>query len=246
MRRAGPAIAGDASGTDMRTEMQSFVCGNCGSKSDHVVLSHSIELEPPDLDTRPGELLRSSLYCWVLRCPFCGYCAEDITSIHKLAGPVVDSPAYQAQLKDDRFPEKANEFICHALILERVGQYADAGWTCMHAAWICDDGSFQEAADLCRRMALRAWNVGKTKGQAFHESHASEFLIVSDVHRRLGEFEHALTACNLGAETEDLPELLDHCFRLERALIARKDIGRGSLRDLAIYKGPRDPLGASQ
>jgi hypothetical protein len=230
----------------MRTESQLLACGNCGAESRYPVLVHAEELEPPDLDTRPGEPLRSSLPYWMKRCAFCGYCADDIASIHEMAGPVVDSAAYQAQLKDERFPEKANEFICHALILERLGQYADAGWTCLHAAWVCDDGAFPQAADLCRKMALRAWNVGKTKGQSFHESHVSEFLIVSDVHRRLGEFEYALTACNLGAETEDLPELLDHCFRLERALISRKDLGRGSMRDLAIYRGPREALGGWQ
>lgn len=230
----------------MRTETRLLPCGNCGSESRFPVLIHADEQEPPDLDTRPGEPLRSSIHFWMKRCPFCGYCADDLTSIHESAGPVVDSAAYQGQLNDSRFPEKANEFICHALLLERLGQYADAGWTCMHAAWVCDDGAFSEAAGLCRRMALRAWNVGKTHGQAFHDSHASEFLIVADLHRRLGEFEHALTACNEGAESEELPDLLDHCFRLERSLIARKDLGRGSLRDLAIYSGPRDPLGEAQ
>lgn len=210
------------------------------------MLLHADELEPPDLDTRPGEPLRSSLPFWMKRCPACGYCADGLRSVHELAGPVVDSAAYQSQLSDPRFPEKANEFICHALILERLGQYADAGWTAMHAAWICDDASFLEAALLCRQMALRAWNAGKVKGQAFHDSHSSEFLVVSDVHRRLGEFEHALTACNLGAETEQLPELLEHCFRLERSLIARKDLGRGSMRDLPIYRGPAEALGGTQ
>lgn len=221
----------------MQTQTNLVRCGNCGVESRVPSLLHAEENEPPDLDTRPGEELRSSISFWVARCPFCGYCAADLSSIHELAGPVVDGPAYQAQLQDARFPEAANSFICHALILERIAQYADAGWTMLHAAWACDDHSQQDAADLCRKGALRAWNVGKTHGQAFHESHASEFLIVSDVHRRLGEFEFALTACNEGSESEDLPELLDHCFRLQRAFIARKQRDRGSMRDLAIFRG---------
>ncbi len=230
----------------MRTDTQQIACGNCGAETRYTFLVHADELEPPDLDTRPGEPLRSSLPFWMKRCPFCGYCADDIHTVHEDAGPVIDSEVYQAQLSDPRFPEKANEFICHALILERLGQYADAGWTSMHAAWTCDDGTFLEAAALCRQMALRAWNVGKHQGQAFHESHESEFLIVSDVHRRLGEFEHALTACNLGAEAEGLPDLLDHCFRLERSLIARKERGRGSLRELAMFSKSRELFGGTQ
>lgn len=229
----------------MQTQSNLVRCGNCGAESRFVSLLHAEEQEPPDLDTRPGEELRSSIGFWVNRCPFCGYCAGDLASIHELAGPVVDSESYQQQLQDPRFPAKANDFICHALILERTGQYADAGWTMLHAAWVCDDHGSEQAAGICRQGALRAWTVGKTRGEAFHENHASEFLIVSDVHRRLGEFEHALTACNEGSESEDLPELLDHCFRLERSLIARKERGRGSMRDLAVYRGRRSAEGES-
>ncbi|MCC7339693.1 MAG: hypothetical protein IT170_01295 [Bryobacterales bacterium] len=230
----------------MRTDTQPVRCGNCGSDAHYTILVHADELEPPDLDTRPGEPLRSSLPFWIKRCASCGYCADEIDRVHEEAGPVIESPIYQAQLSDARFPEKANEFICYALILERVGQYADAGWTAMHAAWVCDDSSSQEAASLCRQMAVRSWTAGKRQGQAFHETHESEFLIVSDVHRRLGEFEHALTACNLGAEGEDLPDLLDHCFRLERSLISRKELGRGSLRDLPMFSGGSQAVGGAQ
>lgn len=223
----------------MQTQENLVRCGNCGQESHVPRLVHAEELEPPDLDTRPGEELRSSIGFWIARCPSCGYCAADLGSIHELAGPVVDSAAYQSQLSDSRFPPKAAEFVCHALILERTGQYADAGWTMLHAAWVCDDHGRDKAAGLCRKGALRAWTAGKSRGQSFHDSHASEFLIVADVHRRMGEFEFALTACNEGMEGEELPELLDHCFRLERSLISRKHLGRASMSDLAIYRGPR-------
>jgi hypothetical protein len=233
-------------GTSQRVRSQSVLirCGNCGAEQQVSHLLHAEELEPPDLDTRPGEDLRSSIGLWMARCNNCGYCAADLSSIHDQAGPVVESGIYQEQLGDARFPAKANEFICHALILERLGQYADAGWTMLHAAWVCDDAvdagtGTIEAAQTCRRGALRAWSAGKTRKQAFHESHESEFLIISEVHRRLGEFEFALTACNEGGLSEDLPELLDHCFRLQRRLIATKVTTAGSMRDLAIYRGGR-------
>jgi len=223
----------------MQTNEHPVRCGNCGQETRVSQLIHADEMEPPDLDTRPGEELRSSINFWMARCPSCGYCAADLTSIHELAGPVVDTAVYQENLNDVRFPEKAREFICHALILERAGQYADAGWTMLHAAWVCDDHALEEAAATCRKGALRAWSAGKSRGEAFHEHHSSEFLIVADLHRRMGEFEFALTACNEGLVDEDMPELLEHCFRLERSLIARKDSGRASMRDLPIYRGPR-------
>ncbi|MCU0228798.1 MAG: hypothetical protein MUF01_14285 [Bryobacterales bacterium] len=227
----------------MQTQSSLVRCGNCGAESRLPFLLHAEEQEPPDLDTRPGEQLRSSVGLWMARCPFCGYCAADISTIHEQAGAVVDSAAYQQQLDDARFPAKANEFICHALVLEHVLQYADAGWTMLHAAWVCDDHQRADAASLCRKGALNAWTVGKKHGQTFHDTYASEFLIVSDLHRRMGEFEHALIACNEGQDTEEVPELLDHCFRLQRSLIARKDVGRGSLRQLSIYRGAGSPPG---
>jgi hypothetical protein len=230
-------VSSVANSRNLKSQSVLVRCGNCGTEQQVRHLLHADELEPPDLDTRPGENLRSSIGLWMARCAHCGYCAADLSSIHEQAAAVVDCDAYHQQLQDPRFPDKANEFICHALILERIGQYADAGWTMLHAAWVSDDERRPEAASLCRRGALRAWSAGKQRGQAFHESHESEFLIISEVHRRLGEFEFALTACNEGSLSDDLPELLDHCFRLQRRLISTKATGPGSMRDLPIFRG---------
>ena len=37
--------------------------------------------EPPDLDTRPEDLMRSSIDLWIQTCPHCGYCAPDISRL---------------------------------------------------------------------------------------------------------------------------------------------------------------------
>ncbi|MGH9632390.1 MAG: hypothetical protein ACRD7E_29135, partial [Bryobacteraceae bacterium] len=167
-------------------------CGLCGAESPQKSTPPVEAQEPPDLDTRPGEPLRSTLPLWMQRCPKCGYCAEDITRIRELAVEVVRSDKYQEQLQDAAYPEKTREFLCHALILDHVKQWADAGWTCLHAAWTCDDAQAELAAERCRSQAIGMWKKSKQHGQAFGDDLAMEFAIVTDVYRRMGKFEMAV------------------------------------------------------
>jgi len=53
-------------------------CALCGELSEHLVVGSSSSFGPPDLDTRPAELVRSTLPYWVRQGPVCGYCASDL------------------------------------------------------------------------------------------------------------------------------------------------------------------------
>jgi hypothetical protein len=166
------------------------------------------------------------------RCPECGYCAEDISSIHELAEPAVRSAAYASELADTRVPEKARDFLAHAHILEALDQLADAGWTALHAAWICDDTASTEAAKMIRLRALDYWKRGKVRTQSFGDDLAMEFAIVGDVCRRAGEFEAAVVTCSEALDTEELTPLMDAILRREKSLAERKDDTAHSLKEL--------------
>jgi hypothetical protein len=188
--------------------------------------------EPPDFDTRPGEPLRSTLGSWMQRCPVCGYCAEDIRSIHEHGEAVVRSSGYAAQLSDVTYPEKAREFLAHALILDALGQLADAGWTALHAAWICDDEPALEAATAARLRSLDYWKRGKAMKQSFGEDLALEFAIVADLCRRTGQFEATVVTCSEALDTVELTPLMEAILRREKSLAERKDDDVHSLREL--------------
>ena len=165
------------------------------------------------------------------RCPQCGYCAADISSIHETAADLVGTEDYQSRLLDSSLPEPARRFLCHALILNHVKQYADAGWTALHAAWAADDALDDQAATHARSLALEYWKHGKTHGQAFGEL-AEEFALAADVQRRMGRFEDALVTANEGLEVDDLPPFLERVLLFEKTLITRRDEARHDLGEI--------------
>ena len=80
------------------------------------------------------------------------------------------------------------------MILNHVEQYADAGWTALHAAWACDDAGDDASAQRARLLAVDYWQHGKRHGQPFGEL-PEEFALATDVLRRAGKFEEALVTC---------------------------------------------------
>ncbi len=217
-----------------------IVCGACGLASDQLFspAAQAKSNEAPDLDTRPNGPIRATIAFWMQRCPHCGYCASDISTIHESAIDLIATPAYQRLLLEESVPPKAREFLCHAMILAQVGQPADAGWTCLHAAWICDDGTNAEAATQARARAIDHWRDAKLAGQDFGDDHAMESALIVDLQRRMGRFEDALITCTqaFGDDDEKIHPLIEHLLRFEKTLIQKRDTGTYRLNDLPAFR----------
>ena len=54
-------------------------CCVCGKKNNHEVVGSSYSHGSSDLDTRPPEMTRSTIYYSIQRCPSCGYSASDLS-----------------------------------------------------------------------------------------------------------------------------------------------------------------------
>ena len=206
-------------------------CGLCGSPSPQAIAPPASSRQPPDLDTRPGEPLRSTIKYWMQLCPECGYASSDISTIHEDAPDFVGTPAYQRQRFDSATPELARPFLCHALILAHVKQYADAGWTALHAAWTCDDDKDNTAAAKARLTAIEYWKHGKRHAQPFGDL-PEEFALAADVLRRAGKFEEALVTCTEGIGLDDLDSVMEHILLFEKTVIQRRDAARYGLADV--------------
>ena len=210
-------------------------CAVCGADNEILDEPRATDsTEPPDLDTRPGEPLRSTLPLWVECCSACGYCADDLSLGHSRAREIVESEGYQHLLRDRSLPPKAREFLGYAYLLDRIREHADAGWSALHAAWFCDDLGHYDAACRCREKAIEYWKHGKHAGQAFSDDFASEYALVADLHRRMAQFELALVTCSEALDLEDLPPVIEHVLRLQKTLIEQKDTAAHSLRELIV------------
>lgn len=152
-------------------------------------LNSTSSFGPSDLDLRPAEPARSSLFAWVQRCSSCGYCAPSIdkgTYRHE----IVKSAPYRALLGEADLPELARSFLCSSMIFEQFEE-ALAARSAIRAAWVCDDEELHDAAIRCRLRAVELLRESESEGDALFRDPSTENAVIVDLLRRSGRFEDA-------------------------------------------------------
>ncbi len=195
-------------------------CALCGNEAEFTGIGSTNALGSPDLDTRPSQMRRSTIFAWVQRCPVCGYCASDVSKeqpgleellckaiidqkakdpegaawalIH--AAWVCDDAEYRRQLIDHEFPELANSFLCKAIIDQEAKDHVGAAWALIHAAWVCDDADLSEKAVICRDKAANMLITAEQHGQQIAEQNGVSTAILIDLLRRSGRMDDATKA----------------------------------------------------
>jgi len=169
---------------------------------------------------------RSNIYMRVQRCINCGYCSLEASEGHESYPEIVKSDAYKAMLCSKDQSETANAYLCCALLLRYSQSWSEAGWSALHAAWICDDNKFSESALRCRKLALDFFTKareGGSGGASFADSHSEEELLFIDILRRLGEFEKAGKKCaEMIDKTDD--SVVEIILNYEKHLIEKQDV----------------------
>jgi len=210
-------------------------CAVCGGEHEYPGIGSTNAFGSPDLDTRPPEMRRSTIFAWVHRCPECGYCASDISKAPDKAESIVRSTAYQKQLSDPAIPELANSFLCMAIIDEAVGELTSASWSRIHAAWMCDDEHKIEAAKECRCKAVDTIQKARKAGQKFMEQRGAETAILVDLLRRSGRFSEAKKLIETKrAEIDE--EVILKVLNFQELLLNRDDIACHTIAE-ALWGG---------
>jgi hypothetical protein len=208
-------------------------CSLCGTRSEQRITQTIPGEGLPDLDTRPAEPARLALPFWVQRCPKCGYCATDITLDYPLAGRVIRSAEYQAVLRKRGVPEKAREFLAWSLIEAANSEFGGAGWSALHAAWVCDDGEKPAPAAECRKLALDYFSrqrAGNGRITGFEDPGVEE-LVLADLCRRTGQYAPALKWVESGLGRQ--PSVMVYRALLkEQGLVEEKDRGAHTVMEL--------------
>ncbi|MDK2890737.1 MAG: hypothetical protein PWR21_1369 [Methanoculleus sp.] len=190
-----------------------------------------------DLDTRPAEPLRSTIYAWVKRCPSCGYCSPDPGKAPEGAAEVVKLPRYRWQLDSRKFPNIANTFLCWSIIQEDLGFPAQAAWAALHAAWVCDDEGEDVPARVCRTRAAdllrRAWE----KGERLAPQPGTDEALLADLLRRAGRLREARAVVKETLEQNPQPVIAD-ILRLQARLIAASDRSAHTVAEARRFRRP--------
>lgn len=181
---------------------------------------------PPDFDTRPRSLTREMLESWLQLCRHCGYVAPSVAQLADGVAELVRNEEYQALRRRQGLPAPVKRFLCYAYLLEQMGQIADAGWTSLHAAWLCDDMRAPDAGRECRSYAIGLWKRAKSQGQSFLGTLPEEFAIVADVYRRMGDFEASRETCLEALMLNGLPSTVEDILRAQMTLNQQKDARR--------------------
>jgi hypothetical protein len=204
------------------------VCAVCGTEIEFPALSSDNNFGTPDLDLRPSEIERSTLPYLIQTCSTCGYCSPDISVIEPRAVELVQAEIYKLRLKDRKFPELANAFLCWCLLQEVCGKTESAAWAAIHAAWACDDAGETGGAALCRIKAVDLLRAA-IRGRKIRGS-SSVLALMTDLLRRAGRFEEALDLCVKGLERR-YQKPVHTLLRFQRELCFKKDMACYTVAD---------------
>lgn len=184
-------------------------------------------------------LARAALGLKVQRCPSCNYCARDISESWEKTSQLIQSEEYKSQFIDQRYLFLANYFLCNALVYENAGLFANAGWACLYAAWVCDNKAMRltrrrertrrERMELnartCREKAVFYFIQARGCKQSFARQPGEEQIILVDLLRRTRKFIQALKICEeaLLSLSKQQESILCVVLRFQRMLINQAD-----------------------
>jgi len=211
------------------------VCSNCGNESGHEALGSTNQFGSPDLDLRPPEMARSTMYFWLQECPECGWVAPRLSDEWVDENGLLTSAEYQQARIDESLPPLARRFKRRAMIAEASGDAQDAFDQWLRAAWVMDDQGLTEPARAFRQGAMRCLeNLAGLEPE--------QKLQLLDVMRRCGAWERA------GALAEELAAsqisgTLKAVVELQLRLIEQRDEARHVVSEAmpATAEAPRPP-----
>ena len=141
-------------------------CAVCGETSSQPVISSTSTLDYPDLDLRPAEMQRSSMFAWLHECPHCGYVAYNLENELEVSANLLKTDDYLTCEDHDFKSDLSRMFYRHYLISKAENDYGSEFLSVLHCAWTCDDNDDELAVEM-RKIALESLDkiVPETEGE---------------------------------------------------------------------------------
>jgi hypothetical protein len=198
-------------------------CGACGAENTYsVVGSIDTFTGSADLDMRPPETARSTIFTWVQRCPECGYCAGDVNRFIPGSQEIMKGTEYNEQIKDQLYPDLVNSFLCKAIIDREARDYTAATWALIYAAWACDDSALPDQAVKCRQKAADMAVIAEEHGQQLTEQEGASTTILIDLLRRSGQLEQARQVIETRQGNISI-DIISQILEFQKYLLGRND-----------------------
>ena len=158
-----------------------FVCG--AQSQQRELMSTNTFGGTPDLDTRPAQMMRSTMFAWLRECPECGYVAKRLSNRTGVTREWLQENLRPSE--GDSAPlYHASRFYKRYLISIADGYTEGAFFAALHTAWVSDDRHDRKGAKTCRLLALA--ELEKLIARAPDET---KLLLRADLLRRTGQFD---------------------------------------------------------
>jgi hypothetical protein len=179
---------------------QDLTCTVCNTTSRYNLLGSTNSFGRPDLDTRPPEMMRSTMWLWVQECPHCGYVAKDISQPPHASAQLYCGEGGWRGISYPDYPELAVRFLKLADLQEGVGHTLEAAWSALRAAWSCDDVNDDARAIACRQRAIGYFARIVGWVHLFPKEPGAMEALLADIHRRAGDSDGAVHWADIGLE----------------------------------------------
>lgn len=160
-------------------------CAVCGKTSEQDIIMSTSTWGYPDLDLRPAEMQRSSMFAWLKECPHCGYVAGTLENKLEASPDILKSDAYlTCEGKSFKY-DLSKKFYKRYLILKEENNHKGEFFSLLHCAWACDDNDDELAVEI-RKLALNS--IDKIVAEDDNEKNNLK-LIKADLLRRSLQFD---------------------------------------------------------
>lgn len=207
--------------TTIQTE--EVTCGVCGKETTQISIGSTSIFGPPDLDSRPAEMQRSTIKYWVHRCPRCGYCGSSIQDGDPSLKPFLKTHEYLAQSKKRGIPRLARDFLCTSMLEEHTDNLRAAAWSLIFAAWVCDDEQLSERASDCRKRAYELIQRIQVAGDPWMPQPGADVVMGADLLRRAGLFDEAENLIGAFERADDVDDVINKLISFELELVKARD-----------------------
>ena len=167
-------------------------CAICGHVHEYTVVTSTNAFGYSDLDSRPPEMMRSTMLYNVMVCPKCHYANYDITKkIYKMDEEWLKDEEYLAIVKDKKISKFGKAFMLCAHLQYKAGHKNEAAYDYLSASWMLEDDRYLSMAKVARKLACSIFKEGFK-----NQKDLTTRMICVDLMRRNGEFDDSLNLAN--------------------------------------------------
>lgn len=165
-------------------------CALCGFEHDYFAVGSTNTFGgSADLDSRPPEMLRSTMKYWIEECPQCGYVSSDISRKADIAASFLKTEGYLICEGHEFVSDLAQRFYRQYLIRKENNDTENEYYALLHCIWACDDSEDTANAKECRKKAVPLLD------EMIRDNHRDKDLfnvMRADLLRRSGCFEQVI------------------------------------------------------